>query len=204
MVTPRSCSQRALPSPRRNQSSSRITERRCTFFVVTSGKPSRRSKRIWCPKTLFVPVPVRSALATPWSRTWRRNSSYCVRTGRSPATLGSRASGCIVRLWAPLGSALELERGEPCVQAAARDQLGVAADLDDLARLEDDDAVGALHRREAMRDDDRRAAAHRRLERSLDHALAFGIERARRLVEQEQRRVLQHRSRDRDPLPLAT
>ena len=51
-------------------------ERRCTFFVVTSGKPSLRSKRIWYPKTLVVPVPVRSALATPWSRTWRMKSSY--------------------------------------------------------------------------------------------------------------------------------
>ena len=40
-------------------------------------------------------------------------------------------------------------------------------------------------------------------ERGLDHPLAFGVERARRLVEQQQRRVLQHRARDRDALPLA-
>ena len=32
-------------------------------MVVTSGKPSARSKRIWWPKTLRVPVPVRSVLA---------------------------------------------------------------------------------------------------------------------------------------------
>ena len=38
---------------------------RCTFLVVTSGKPSARSKRIWWPNTLRVPVPVRSALAVP-------------------------------------------------------------------------------------------------------------------------------------------
>ena len=82
IVTSRSCSQRALPSPRRNQSSSRMIERRCTFLVVTSGKPSRRSKRIWWPNTLFVPVPVRSALVTPWSRTWRMKSSYWERMGR--------------------------------------------------------------------------------------------------------------------------
>ena len=37
-----------------------MIDRGCTFFVVTSGKPRRRSKRIWWPKTLRVPVPVRS------------------------------------------------------------------------------------------------------------------------------------------------
>ena len=34
------------------------------------------------PKTLVVPVPVRSALSRPWSRTRRAKSSYCERTGR--------------------------------------------------------------------------------------------------------------------------
>ena len=35
----------------------------CSFFVVSSGKPWRRSKRIWWPKTDNVPVPVRSSFA---------------------------------------------------------------------------------------------------------------------------------------------
>src|SRR5687768_9174187 len=56
---------------------------RCTFFVVTSGKPSFRSKRIWWPKTLRVPVPVRSVLGVPCVCTWRMKSSYCERMGRS-------------------------------------------------------------------------------------------------------------------------
>ena len=42
---------------------------RCTFLVVTSGKPSARSKRIWWPKIERVPVPVRSVFSTPVSRT---------------------------------------------------------------------------------------------------------------------------------------
>ena len=50
---------------------------------VTSGKPSFRSKRIWWPNTLVVPVPVRSALYTPCVRTWRMKSSYWERIGRS-------------------------------------------------------------------------------------------------------------------------
>ena len=52
-------------SPRRNHSSSAKIERVCTFLVVTSGKPSVRSKRIWWPNTLRVPVPVRSDFSTP-------------------------------------------------------------------------------------------------------------------------------------------
>ena len=45
-----------------------------TFFVVTSGKPSARSKRIWWPNTQRVPVPVRSPFSAPSSRIrWRRS-----------------------------------------------------------------------------------------------------------------------------------
>ena len=67
-----------------------------------------------------------------------------------------------------------------------------------------EDAIDALHGREPMRDDDRRAAAHRRFERRLHGALAFRIERGGRLVEQQQRRILQDRARDREPLPLSS
>ena len=54
-----------LVSPARNQISSWTIDLRCSFLVVTSGKPSARSKRIWWPNTLSVPVPVRSVLRTP-------------------------------------------------------------------------------------------------------------------------------------------
>ena len=50
---------------------------RCSFLVVTSGKPSARSNRIWWPKMLRVPVPVRSLLATPSSRIRCMRSRYC-------------------------------------------------------------------------------------------------------------------------------
>src|SRR5688572_31289374 len=53
-----------------------------------------------------------------------------------------------------------------------------------------------------MRDDDGRAVAHQPLERLLYQSLALRIERARRLVEQQDRRVAQDRTRDRDPLTL--
>ena len=65
-----------LVSPGRNHSSSWMIDFRCSFLVVTSGKPPARSKRIWWPNTDSVPVPVRSLLRTPWSSTWRIRSRY--------------------------------------------------------------------------------------------------------------------------------
>lgn len=50
---------------------------RCNFLVVTMGKPSLRSKRIWYPKTLSVPVPVRSFFRLPLDSTCFSNSWYC-------------------------------------------------------------------------------------------------------------------------------
>ena len=53
-----------------------------------------------------------------------------------------------------------------------------------------------------MRDDDRRPVAHQRLQRRLYRALGLGIERRCRFVEYQDRRVFEHCTRDRDPLPL--
>jgi hypothetical protein len=65
-----------LVEPARNQISSWMMDLRCTFLVVTSGKPACKSKRIWWPNTERVPVPVRSVLTAPWSITWRIRSRY--------------------------------------------------------------------------------------------------------------------------------
>jgi hypothetical protein len=51
-------------------------------------------------------------------------------------------------------------------------------------------------------DDQRRASLHQPLERLLHQPLAFGVERAGRLVEQQDRRVAQQRAGDRDALAL--
>ncbi len=66
-----------LVAPRRNQRSSLKIASNRTFLVVTMGKPSRRSYFFWTPKTEMVPVPVRSVLVSPWSRTSRMRSRYC-------------------------------------------------------------------------------------------------------------------------------
>ena len=54
-----------------------------------------------------------------------------------------------------------------------------------------------------MRDDDRRPADLEPVERVLDERLGFVVERARRLVEEQDRRVLQDRPGDRHALALA-
>ena len=83
------------------------------------------------------------------------------------------------------------------------EQLVVAAVLDDAAVLEHQD-------RSASTTVDRRCAmisvvrpAERRRSAALDQALGAGVERRGRLVEDQDRRVLQDHARDRDPLLLA-
>ncbi len=60
-----------------------------------------------------------------------------------------------------------------------------------------------LHGREPVRDDERGAAAGERFERLLHQALARRVERARRLVEQQDRPVGEQRARNREPLALS-
>src|SRR3954463_805827 len=93
------------------------------------------------------------------------------------------------------------ERG---VAAAAREELVVAPALDDAPAVEDDDLVRVVHGREPVGGRDRRAPGGETVERLLHLPLRLRVERARRLVEDEDRRISQDRGRDRDPLFLAT
>ena len=60
-----------------NQINSSNDRLQVQLLVVTRGKPSARSNRIWWPNTLKVPVPVRSVFMAPVSRTRRMRSRYC-------------------------------------------------------------------------------------------------------------------------------
>src|ERR1700742_3818730 len=55
-----------------------MMERRCSFLVVSTGKCSRNENRFCGPKTEYVPVPVRSSLNLPSSRTSRSSTRYWV------------------------------------------------------------------------------------------------------------------------------
>src|SRR5215213_7389380 len=89
------------------------------------------------------------------------------------------------------------------IGAAAGDQRLVRSGFDDAARFHNHDEIGVAHRRQPVRDDERRAAAHQPRDRRLDEALGFRIERARRLIEEQDRRVLEKGAGERDALALA-
>ena len=87
--------------------------------------------------------------------------------------------------------------------AGARDQFVEGAALDDAAVIEHEDARRVADGRKPVRDHEGGAALHHLVERGLHLALGGGVERARRLVEDQDRRVLQQRARNREALPLA-
>src|SRR3954454_2808122 len=89
----------------------------------------------------------------------------------------------------------ELRRLQPVhrrVPLAAGNQLVVRPVLDDASMLDDDDAVGAAHRREAVRDDDGRHSARQLEEARVDLRFAAEVERRSGLVEDQHARARAH------------
>ena len=64
----------------------------------------------------------------------------------------------------------------PSLTLSPREQFVVGADFDDTAVNDDDDAVGAAHRRQPMRDHERRAVGHQMFERFLHRALGGRVQ----------------------------
>src|SRR5437763_607242 len=89
------------------------------------------------------------------------------------------------------------------VAASARDELGAFALLQNRAVAEDDNLIHAMHGRDAVRDDERRAPAHEFRQRGHDRGFGRRIERARRLVENQDWRIFQECPRDADALALS-
>ena len=79
----------------------------------------------------------------------------------------------------------------------------MARDLDDLAGVHHDDAVGSLGGREAVGDRDHGAAGGHRGERELDLRLGCRVEARCGLIEDDHRRVGKRDARNPDQLPLA-
>ena len=73
-------------------------------------------------------------------------------------------------------------------------------DLDDPPGIEDDQAVGAAERRQAVGDGDRGPAGDEPIDRRLDRHLRLRIDRRGRLVEDQDRRIDQEGPGDRNPL----
>ena len=98
---------------------------------------------------------------------------------------------------------LELQPIKQGVAAVLAQQIVVPAGFGDAAVLEHIDAVGMCDRVQAVRDGERRAAPAEMCHRLAHLQFGFRIERGGRLVEQDDRRVLDQRARDRDALALA-
>jgi len=81
------------------------------------------------------------------------------------------------------------------IQAVDGQQLVVRTLLHQSTVVEDQDEVGREDRRETVRDDDAGAAAHQRNESLLDQRLRGRIQRAGRLVEDEDAGILEQRVR---------
>ena len=75
--------------------------------------------------------------------------------------------------------------------------------LDDPALVEHDQPVERGDRRQPVGDGDHRLAFHQPVEIVLDRRLDLRIERRGRLVEDQDRRILEHHAGDRDALALA-
>ena len=82
-------------------------------------------------------------------------------------------------------------------------QLLVTAVADNAAVIEYENAVGDAYGAEAVGDNERGSAFHERRQCFLDGSLAFRVERARRLIEDEDGRILEKSPGDGDPLALA-
>ena len=78
----------------------------------------------------------------------------------------------------------------------------MVAGLDDAPLFHHGDQIRVLHGGQAMRDDDGGAALHHFVQGRLHMALRHRVERRRGFVENQDRRILQQRPRDGDPLPL--
>src|SRR5580700_758678 len=126
----------------------------------------------------------------------------CSSEARAPAAYQRSVSRCCNTRFCPL-SVGELQPVQLRVQAAEREQLLMGAAFDDPARIQHDDAVGLLYGGKPVRDDEGGAVAHQLRERRLDVPLGLRVERRRRLIEDQDRRILEQRPGDGDALALA-
>ena len=134
-----------------------------------------------------------------------REQSLSDRLGAAPRLAGEQLGARPRRpqFDGPQADDLRVARRQLGVAPAEREQLVVRAALDDAAAVEHHDLVGVADGRQPVGDRDRRPALGELVQRLLHRALGLGVQRARRLVEHQHRRVAQHRAGDRDALLLA-
>ena len=91
---------------------------------------------------------------------------------------------------------------KPCINSIPCKQLLMGAPLDDAAILHHQDLIGVLDGGQPVGDDQQRLAPHQPCQCRLDDRLVFRVCIGRCLVENDDRRVLQHGTGNGDTLPL--
>src|SRR5437868_6155968 len=133
----------------------------------------------------------------------RRGGATAGLLGDTEVAFGAEGRRLFLDFALGLGGGLLLAPPHVGVEAILRQQLGVAAALGNPAAVKHDDLVGVDDGRQPMGDHHGGAAAAHLFQRALDLLLGPGVERAGRLVEQQDVRVLEDGARDRHPLLLA-
>src|SRR5580658_1034713 len=130
-------------------------------------------------------------------------SDWKMRTARSAPGLGAaRRTERNNVMRRPGEEVLVLLVPKIAVDVAALDQRAVRTDVVDPPAFEHEDRIGRDQRGQPVRNDDQRAALGDAHQIGVDDRLALGVERARRLVEDQDPRVGDQRAGDRQTLPL--
>lgn len=112
-----------------------------------------------------------------------------------------RAWLSVPKIW--YGALKFLNLNELLVQTILMKKVSVLSAFDHLALLNDDNLVGMLDRAEPVGDHDRRTVLHEFCQRILNKLFRFRVKRRCCFIQDQYRRVLKHRPRNADALPLA-
>src|SRR6266699_5902449 len=146
----------------------------------------------------------RSRVSSSDFPTFTTTSSQTARTERIAGTIGKSSLTALRTMVKPESmSGPELQVVEASIETVGGEQIVVAAALHDASLGQHHDEVGVLHRGQAVGDDEHGPVRHEALDRLLHQPLRLGIEGARRLVEDQERRIAQQRPRNGDALALA-
>src|ERR1700687_5659201 len=132
-------------------------------------------------------------------KSWMKEAEF-----RRYLFLDSGAS-CFLRMNARPRILLNHELG-PCEfrkTPAFRHQFIESSAFDHMSTVEHKDARGIANGREPVGDHESRASLHHFIESGVNLGFGDGIQRAGRLIEDQDRRILQQCPRDLQPLPLA-
>ena len=119
---------------------------------------------------------------------------FCLGAGTLYQSRHGRYTNCVF---------LGLDANETGVEAACGHELGVCAPFGHASAIQHHDAVGACNSAQAMGDHEHRLAGAEPAHGILHERLVLGVERARRLIEQHDRRILKKCAGGGEPLALA-